>query len=457
MFYVWFDAPIGYISITAHELDNWKDWWHNPEEVKLYQFMAKDNIPFHTVIFPASLLGTGKNWTMLHHINATEYLNYENTKFSKSRNIGVFGDDVKKTDIHVDLWRFYLLANRPERNDTDFVWDDFIEKVNSEFIDNIGNMVNRTIVYLNKNFDGIIRDFDLPETHEAFVRECILELNKVTEALEAVKIREAIRIVLAIGNRGNKFFQDMQPWEKIKTDKDHAHATVSLLTYLVNSIAIALSPYMPESSQSILAILNRDSCTWKDMGTFRGLDGHQVGKPEILHKKLDPKAAEKFRKMFSGALSDFGKLQLKTGRILDAENHPDADQLYKLTIDLGEEAPRTLVAGLKKAYALEELKDRKAIVLANLKPAKLRGILSNGMILVCKKRNKIELLDASPFEPGQIVEVENQKIDHSEITLDDFSEVPLEIRDGILMSDDQKCTIGGKPIETHHLKAGKVC
>ncbi|MFC1892098.1 methionine--tRNA ligase [Thermodesulfobacteriota bacterium] len=457
VFYVWFDAPIGYISITANELDDWKNWWHNPEGVKLYQFMAKDNIPFHTVIFPASLLGTGKNWTMLHHISATEYLNYENTKFSKSRNTGVFGDDVKKTGIHVDLWRFYLLANRPERNDTDFVWDDFIEKVNSEFIDNIGNMVNRTIVYLTKNFDGEIRDIDLPDTHETFVKECTEELNKVTGLLEGVKIREAIRTVLAIGNRGNKFFQDMQPWEKIKTDKDHAHATVSLLTYLVNSIAIAISPYMPETYQSILTMLNRDECTWEDMGTFSGLDGHRIGTPQILHKKLDPKIAEKLRKQFSGAQSDFGKLQLKVGKILEIENHPDADQLYKLSIDLGEETPRTLVAGLKKAYTIEELKDRKVIVLANLKPAKLRGILSNGMILVCKKRNKIELLDASPFEPGRIVEVDDRKIDHSEITLDDFAEVPLEVRDGVLMCDDQKCYIGGKPVETHHLKAGKVC
>lgn len=456
VFYVWFDAPIGYISITAKEREDWKEWWQNPDEVRLYQFMAKDNIPFHTVIFPASLLGTGKNWTLLHHINAVEYLNYENTKFSKSRDVGVFGDDVKKTGIHIDLWRFYLLANRPERNDSQFVWDDFIEKVNSEFIDNIGNMVNRTLVYLKKNFNGEIRDFDLPETHKAFVKECAEELNKVTEAFESVKLREALRIILSIGNRGNKFFQDMEPWERIKTEPEHAHATVSLLTYLVKSVAIAIGPFMPETSSKVLAILDQEGSGWDDIGLFEGMDGHAIGKPKIIHKKLDPKLAEKFRKQFGGDQSDFGRLQLKVGQIDDVKKHPDADQLYCMSVDLGEETPRSIVAGLVKKYSIDELSGRKVILLANLKPTKIRGIRSQGMVLVCKHRNKMELLDAAPFVPGQIITVDEQKIDHSELTIDEFNEADLKVKNGLLMFGDQKCSIEGKPIETHNLKAGKV-
>lgn len=457
VFYVWFDAPIGYISITANERGDWKDWWQNPENVTLYQFMAKDNIPFHTVIFPASLIGTGKDWTLLHHINAIEYLNYENSKFSKSRNTGVFGNDVKDTGIDIDLWRFYLLSNRPERNDSQFVWDDFIEKVNSEFIDNIGNMVNRTLVYLKKNFNGEIRDLDLPETHKDFINECKKELCQVTDALEAVKLRDGLRTILAIGNRGNKFFQDMQPWEKIKTDNAHAHATVSVLAYLVKSVAIALSPFMPDTSEKILDIYKQKDSRWEDMGNFNGLDGHVIGDPKIIHKKLDAKLAEKFRKQFSGKQSDFGRLQLRIGKILEVKKHPNADQLYWLSVDTGEDEPRSVVAGLVKRYSPEELSGRKVVLLANLKPAKIRDISSMGMVLVCKHRNKMELLDASPFETGQIITVDKQNIDHSELTIEEFGEADLHVKNGVLMFGEQKCSIGGIPIETGNLKAGKVC
>ncbi len=457
VFYVWFDAPIGYISITANAREDWKEWWQNPEEVALYQFMAKDNIPFHTVIFPASLIGTGRNWTLLHHIDAVEYLNYENSKFSKSRNVGVFGNDVRDTGIHIDLWRFYLLANRPERNDTQFVWDDFIEKVNSEFIDNIGNMVNRTVVYLKKNFNGQIRDFDLKEEHRAFVEGCSGDLKQIAEAMEAVKLRDALRAILALGNRGNKFFQDMEPWERGKTEPEHAHATVSLLTYLVRSVAITLNPFMPETAERILKMLNQEETGWKEVGVFTGLDGHVIGQPDIIHKKLDMKIAEKFRKRFSGKQSGFGRLQLKVGLIREVANHPDADQLYCLSVDMGEQEPRSIVAGLRKSYTTEELSGRKVIMLANLKPVKLRGIESQGMILVCKHRNKMELLDASPFEPGQIVTVDDQDIDHSEVTIEEFNEADLIVKNGFLMIGDQKCNIGGIPVETHNLKTGKVC
>ncbi len=457
VFYVWFDAPIGYISITANGRNDWKDWWQNPQNVTLYQFMAKDNIPFHTVIFPASLIGTGKKWTLLHHINAIEYLNYENTKFSKSRNIGVFGNDVKETGIHIDLWRFYLLANRPERNDSQFTWDDFIEKVNSEFIDNIGNMVNRTLVYLKKNFNGEIRDLDLPESHRIFIEECKKEFEQVTEAYEAVRLRDAVRNILAIGNRGNKFFQDMQPWEQIKTEPEKAHATVSVLAYLVKSVAIALCPIMPETATGILEIMNIREYSWQDIGKFSGMDGHTVNQPSIVHKKLDPKLAEKFRKQFSGKQSDFGRVHLKIGKIEEVKKHPNADQLYWLTVDLGEKSPRSIVAGLVKSYSPEELLGRKVIVLANLKPAKLRDIKSEGMILVCKHRNRMELLDGTPFEPGDTITVDGERADHSELSIEEFNEIDILVKDGFLMSGEQKCHVGGIPVVTHELKTGKVC
>jgi methionyl-tRNA synthetase len=145
VFYVWFDAPIGYISITANFVgkDNWRNWWQNPENVKLYQFMGKDNVTFHTVIFPSTLIGTKENWTLLHHLSTTEYLNYEKTKFSKSNSVGVFGDHAESTGIPSEVWRYYLISNRPETSDTDFKWDDFVAKNNNELLANLGNLVNR--------------------------------------------------------------------------------------------------------------------------------------------------------------------------------------------------------------------------------------------------------------------------------------------------------------------------
>jgi len=456
VFYVWFDAPIGYISITARERDDWRDWWQNPAAVTLYQFMAKDNIPFHTVIFPASLIGTGKNWTLLHHINSTEYLNYEETKFSKSRNTGVFGDDVKKTGIPVDLWRFYLLANRPERNDAHFVWQDFIEKVNTEFIDNIGNLTNRTLVYLQKNFDGRIRDINWPDTHKAFVETCRKSFAGITAALESVKIRESLRLILAVGNLGNKFFQDMAPWDKIKNAPDHAHATVAVLTYLLRSIAIAVKPYMPETAGKMFQMLNLPEQSWDMLGTFSGLDGHRIGNPEILYQKLDKKLAEKFRKKFSGEQPDFGKFKIVAGKIKAVKAHPEAPHLYHLTVDLGESRDRSIVAGLVKHYTPEALTGRKVFVLANLKATDLRGVPSEGMVLVCEKRNKLELLDAAPFAAGDPVSVEDQKIDHTEISIDQFKAAPLRVVNNELFFDDQKCTVNNTPIKTVLLQNGKV-
>jgi len=457
VFYVWFDAPIGYISITAAARSDWKDWWQNPKDVQLYQFMAKDNIPFHTVIFPASLLGTGKPWTMLHHINSTEYLNYEDTKFSKSRNSGVFGDDVKRTGIAVDLWRFYLLANRPERNDTAFVWQDFFEKTNAEFIDNIGNLVNRTLVYLRKNFDGIIKDCPLDETQQHFVQASRKACAEVTQALDEVRLRDAIRCLLALGNQGNKFFQDMQPWEIIKTDRTHAHATVSLLAYLVQSLGVALEPFMPETAQRMLAMLAIKEYDWSRVGLFEGLDGHRIAGSEILYKKLDMADAEKFRKKFSGSQPDFSRFSIKAARILQVERHPDAAHLYSLTVDCGEAHSRTVAAGLVKHYSPEELAGRNVLLLSNLKPVDVRGLSSQGMVLVCEKRNKLELLDADDAAPGTVLEVESQGgAQAGEITIDFFKQAPLRIVDSRMIFDDQACCINGRPITTHVLKNGPV-
>lgn len=455
VFYVWFDAPIGYISITAHQYDDWQRWWQAPDDVDLYQFMAKDNIPFHTVIFPASLLGSGRDWTLLHHINSTEYLNYENAKFSKSRNVGVFGTDVRDTQIPVDLWRFYLLYVRPENNDSVFNWLEFFERVNNDFIDNIGNLTNRTLVYLNKNFAGTIRDLDLPDTHRTFVAECEARLTEIATALEAVKLRDALRLILALGNHGNKFFQDMAPWVHIKTDSNHAHATVSVLAYLVRNLAVCLEPYMPTTAQKILQMLQKPATKWADMG-FTGLDGHCIGSPEILYRKLDLKQAEKWRKKFSGDAPNFGIFNMVCGRIDKVENHTNSDRLYVLKVDVGAAAPRQIVAGLVKHYTAEELQDRQVLVLTNLKTADIQGVASQGMVLVCEKRKRTELIATDGMTVGERATVADQTIKDSDITIEQFKAAPLQVVDHALLFDDQPINMADQAMRTQQISHGKI-
>ncbi|CAM2006469.1 methionine--tRNA ligase [Acanthopleuribacter pedis] len=456
VFYVWFDAPIGYISITAHAFEDWQSWWLDPDNVDLYQFMAKDNIPFHTVIFPASLLGTGQNWSMLHHINSTEYLNYEETKFSKSRSVGVFGTDVVETGIPIDLWRFYLLRVRPESNDSKFNWEEFYERVNKEFIDNLGNLVHRGSTYAVKNFDGEIRDFEPDDSHRAFTDEVTAEWARFTEALEAVRLRDALTILLRIGDIGNKFFQEQAPFKRIKEDRDAAHTTVSLLLYLVRHIATGLYPYMPETAERIFATLNLKPETWTDTPAFTGLDGHKIGKPDLLFKKLDLKDAAKFRKKFSGEQANFGILKVAVGQVVEVADHPNSNQNFLLKVDIGEDQPRQIVAGLKKHYGADDIQDRKVLVMANLKAAELQGKLSEGMLLAAVKGKKTELLHPGDAPVGQLLEAAKQTVIHEEISIDIVKSAPLKVTDSQVTFDDEPLLLDGKTIKTSVIANGKV-
>jgi len=248
VFYVWFDAPIGYISITAQYTPEWQRWWLNPKEVELVQFMGKDNVPFHTVIFPATLLGTGQDWTMMQSISVTEYLNFEGGKFSKSRGTGVFGTDAQDTGIPADVWRYYLLSVRPEQQDTDFKWSDLQARNNSELLANLGNFINRALQFVTKFFEGRV-----PAAHPSKGAEAVQKLGalvapKVKEyivALEHQRLREGIRLAMLVSADGNKFLQDTKPWLLIKEDPEQCGSVVAAAVGLVRLLAALVAPYMP--------------------------------------------------------------------------------------------------------------------------------------------------------------------------------------------------------------------
>jgi len=266
VFYVWFDAPIGYLSITANfvGIEHWEKWWKNPEHVKLFQFMGKDNVPFHTVIFPASLLGTKLDWTLLHHLSTTEYLNYEKTKFSKEKGVGVFGDKAKSTGIPSEVWRYYLLSNRPETSDTDFKWDDFIAKNNNELLANLGNLVHRILAFTEKNFNGKIPKYHeekVDNVEKEFFNNTLDKFKAYIKAMKGAEIREGVKIFMEISSLGNGYLQVTQPWTLLKkNDEKYDLVKAETVFYILNSflrfIGALAEPFMPSFSAKLYEIMN---------------------------------------------------------------------------------------------------------------------------------------------------------------------------------------------------------
>ena len=266
VFYVWFDAPIGYISITANYTKEWKQWWQNPDNVDLYQFMGKDNVPFHTVVFPSTLIATDQNWTMLHHISTTEYLQYEDTKFSKSRGTGVFGDDVVKTGIPIDVWRYYLLINRPEGGDSYFKWEDVQAKTNNELLPNPGNLVNRVLNYIYKNKEKSVPMVDkskLTDSDLEFLQQLMDQFKSYVESMEAVKLKEGLKKIMEFSSSMNKFMQDNEVWAK-DTDKTRQDTVLNILANGIKLMAIMFEPFMPGFSAKLYYFLGFTERTLED-------------------------------------------------------------------------------------------------------------------------------------------------------------------------------------------------
>ena len=506
VFYVWFDACIGYISITgnygAETAGDWRGfvdgWWKNPERVELFQFIGKDNIPFHTVIFPSSLLGTGETWTMLHHMSSTEYLNYEGGKFSKSKGVGVFGTDVMDTGIGTDIWRFYIFYNRPERADALFTWKDFQEKVNGELIGNLGNLVNRTLSFVTRYYDGVIPGGTGNPAFWDRVRKFEAD---ITERLERAELRDAFRTVFELSSFANKTFQDGEPWKKRTEDPPAAAALIRDLCHVVRDIAVMIHPYIPASAEKIASFFGltiggeaaskETGLSWEDIGREGGL--LRVEKSEVLFSRLEDDLVRELRERYSGSQKDRADrdalkpegppaspedtppektlplperfvqtLDLRVARIVKIEGHPRADKLYIETLEIaGEE--RTIVSGLVPFYKAEELLDKHIILAYNLKAAKLRGVESRGMLLAASDRDaegneRVEVLDAGDTPTGTRVQIQGLSLGTppAEIDIDAFFSVPLGVVNHEVVVGDRPLTLRGNPLRTQVIGAGEV-
>ncbi len=482
VFYVWFDAPIGYISITASLTDNWEAWWRNPEQVDLFQFIGKDNIPFHTVIFPSSLIGTGETWTLLHHMSSSEYLNYEGGQFSKSRGVGVFGTDAQETGIPADVWRFYLYYNRPETSDFTFTWDDFREKINGELIGNLGNLVNRTLAFQTKFFGSALPEDDsagtvtTPEWKEFWITVRKME-SEITDYLENARLRDAFRTVFALSSFGNKVFQEAEPW---KTRKENPEATALLLKnliYLIRDLSILIAPYLPDTAVRIAEFLGLKTTSWDDLGNLAGITA--VSAPTILFSIVEAETIEELRARFSGTQAERAAkkasapsleerfragVELRAAKITAVERHPKADKLFIEQIDDGSGEPRTIVSGLVGHYTEEELVGHTIVLVANLKPAKLRGVESRGMLLAAEGANedgskKVDVLFVDHAKPGDRLSLHGDTPSEEslpQIDIDAFFAIPLRVKDRVLTVGDTAIECAGQAVTAPVVPNGPV-
>ena len=532
VFYVWFDAPIGYISITGclgdeavkagdkkftdcmrrtegsetntlpkqqpalqGEVVDWHDfvnyWWKSPDDVELYQFIGKDNIPFHTVIFPSSLLGSGDNWTMLHHMSSTEYLNYESGKFSKSRGVGVFGSDAMETGIPADVWRFYIFYNRPEKSDALFTWKDFQEKVNGELIGNWGNLVNRTLSFISRYYDGKMPagapDPMLWDTVQNFEAA-------IAEKLDRADLRDALRAIFELSSYANKYFQDAEPWRLRNDDPPKAQAVIRDLAYIVRDTAVLVEPFMPHAAARVAAFFGLElgpSLNWKNIGKAEGIAPGTAIKSEVLFAKLEDELIETLRERYSGSQQDRQKeaeavpppsppapafeetVDLRVAKIEKIERHPKADRLYVIALEIGEgvsgeREERTIVSGLVPFYTEEQLLGKRIIVAYNLKPAKLRGIESRGMLLAAGDKGgvgpdgapaeRVEVLDAGDTPTGTrlLPEGAHAVPAPTEIDIDTFFSYPLAVKNSVAQQGGKALCLNGKPVRTSVIPEGEV-
>ena len=406
--YVWFDAPIGYISNTKELCEaqpekwgTWQKWWQDPSS-RLIHFIGKDNIVFHCIVFPTMLKAHG-DYILPDNVPANEFLNLENDKISTSRNWAIWLHEyLVDFPGKQDVLRYVLTANAPETKDNNFTWKDFQERNNSELVGVYGNFVNRALQLTKKYWNGVV-----PECGELtdYDRQTLEEFKdvkaKVEQLLNVFKFRDAQKEAMNLARIGNKYIADCEPWKVWKTDPKRVETILYISLQLVANLAIAFEPFLPFSSAKLRKMLNIDSFEWEQLGATDLLKpGHQLAEPELLFEKIEDDVIqhqldklENIKKENAAAaykpkdikptvsFEDFEKLDIRVGTIKNCEKVKKANKLLKFTIDDGSGTDRTIVSGIAKFYKPEELIGKQVCFIANFAPRKLMGIESQGMIL----------------------------------------------------------------------------
>lgn len=400
--YVWFDAPIGYISNTIELLpDSWEKWWKS-EDTKLVHFIGKDNIVFHCIVFPAMLKAEG-SFILPENVPANEFLNLEGDKISTSRNWAVWLHEyLEDFPGQQDILRYVLTANAPETKDNDFTWKDFQARNNNELVAILGNFINRALVLTQKYFDNKV-----PQINELtdYDKETLKEFADVKEVLgsylENYRFRDALKEAMNLARIGNKYLADTEPWKVVKTDMPRVETILNIALQITANLSIAFEPFLPFSVKKIRQFINMDNLAWDQLGRIDLLPvGHQLNQSELLFSKIEDETIEKqIQKLLDTkkaneqeapvkvapqkanvAFDDFTKLDLRVGTVLECVKVPKADKLLQFLIDDGMNK-RTIISGIAAWYKPEDLVGKQVCFIANLEPRKLKGIESQGMIL----------------------------------------------------------------------------
>ena len=420
--YVWFDAPIGYISNTKELLpDTWEQWWKS-EDTRLVHFIGKDNIVFHCIVFPTMLKAHG-DYVLPDNVPSNEFLNLEDDKISTSRNWAVWLNEyLVDFPGKQDVLRYVLTANAPETKDNNFTWKDFQARNNNELVAVYGNFVNRALVLTKKYFDGKVPACgELTDYDKAIIAEFVDVKGKVEHLLDQYKFRDAQKEAMELARIGNRYLAETEPWKLAKTDMGRVATILNLSLQLVANLSIVFEPFLPFSSKKLREMLNLASFEWTSLGSVNLLaEGHELGEVGLLFEKIEDDAIQaqldrldRIKKENEATnykanpirpectFDDFMKLDLRVGTVLECAKVPKADKLLQFKIDDGLQT-RTILSGIAKHFNPEELVGKQVCFIANLPPRTLRGIVSEGMILSAEdNEGKLSLLTVTPqAKPG---------------------------------------------------------
>ncbi|MDE6360356.1 MAG: methionine--tRNA ligase, partial [Muribaculaceae bacterium] len=421
--YVWFDAPIGYISNTKEILpDSWEKYWKDPES-RIINFIGKDNIVFHCIIFPAMLMAYGDGYQLPDNVPSNEFLNLEGDKISTSRNWAVWLHEyLRDFPGKQDVLRYVLTANAPETKDNDFTWSDFQSRNNSELVAILGNFVNRAVVLTGKYFGSVVPEagewLDVDKAAFAEIRDAGKAL---TEALETFHFREALRQAMEIARVGNRYLQETEPWKVAKTDMARTATILNVALQICANLAVAFEPFLPFMAGKLRGMLRLDNLTWNDLGREDIVKaGQKLGETVLLFEKIEDDAIQaqldrlarikEENKLAAWKpepqqpdvpFDDFLKMDIRVGTVLECSRVPKADKLLKFLIDDGMEK-RTIVSGIAKHYAPEDLLGKQVCFIANFAPRKLKGVESQGMILSAQNPDGslVVISPSAPVTPG---------------------------------------------------------
>ena len=417
--YVWFDAPIGYVSFTKQLLENdpnrnWEDYWKKDGDSQLVHFLGKDNIVFHSVIFPSMLKSMG-DYILPQNVPANEFLNLEGEKFSTSKNWAVWLDDFL-TDFpdKTDVLRYVLCSILPEQKDADFTWADFQAKNNNELVANLGNFVNRALVLTTKYWGGVV-----PGRNELtdLDKDVIVQLNafpnKISASIEKHRYKEALSELMKLSALGNKYLAETEPWKLIKQDEERVKTIMNIALQITSSLAVLSVPFLPETANKLSEMINLEGLKWDALTEDNITEGHQINKPSLLFQRIDDEVVDEQRAKLSQAkdaaeaaskivepqkdttsFDEFQKMDIRVGTIIEAEKIKKAKKLLKLKVDTGIDQ-RTVVSGIAQFFEPEKLIGQQVSILVNLSPRKMLGIESEGMILMAEN-NKGELQFVAP-------------------------------------------------------------